>query len=209
MQFIASAAVVLDSYQLPSDMQKKLQPGRPRDPATDNAITEAVISLLLERGLDATTIDAVALRSGVARPTIYRRFKDKHMMVAASVEKILEEDLPAPQLGSDARENVLTMMMNTIDLLTKTPFGGIFRLVIPHLPDRSRLVALTNEIGDQRRIVFNEVLREAQASGVVSPDKDIDYLADGIMGAIYFNYLISQRILDRRYAEGLLRSICE
>jgi AcrR family transcriptional regulator len=190
-------------------MQQKIQRGRPRDPATDNAIVDAVISLLLEKGLDATTIDAVAAKSGTTRPTIYRRFKDKHMMIVASVEKILSDDLPTPELGVNARENVLIMMMNTIDLLTKTPFGGIFRLVIPHLPEHSRLVELTQETGARRRVAFNHVLSVAQDAGVINHARDIDLLADGIMGALYFNYLVSQRILDRRYAEKLFTSLCE
>lgn len=190
-------------------MKQNIPRGRPRVPATDNAIVDAVISLILEKGLDATTIDAVALRSGITRPTIYRRFKDKHVMIAASVEKILSDDLPLPELGTDSRENVLIMMMNTIDLLTKTPFGGIFRIVIPHLPGQSRLVELTNEISTQRRIAFNDVLTAAQEAGVFSQTKNIDLIADGIMGALYFNYLIAQRILDRSYAEKLFASMCE
>ena len=206
--FFNPVEFVTGDCQLP-DMQNTPGKGRPRNPTTDDAIFEATISLLLVKGLDATTIDAVASQSGVTRPTVYRRYKNKQILIEACVEKILREDVAAPKLSSDPRENVIIMMINTIDMLAKTPVGGIFRVVIPHLEKHPKLAELTQDIGNRRRLAFKDVLLTAQQSGVISSDKNIDFLADGIIGALYFNYLVPQRILNRRYVTNLFNTLCE
>jgi len=49
-------------------------PGRPRDPRRDEAILDAAIELVSEVGYERVTIDAIAARAGVGRPTVYRRW---------------------------------------------------------------------------------------------------------------------------------------
>ena len=51
--------------------------GRPRDPATDSAILTSTLAVLGERGVTGTTVDAVAEQAGVAKTTIYRRYRDR------------------------------------------------------------------------------------------------------------------------------------
>src|SRR5687767_10215822 len=46
--------------------------GRPRDPRTRAAILAAARALLERGGLTAVTIEAIAAKAGVSRPTIYR-----------------------------------------------------------------------------------------------------------------------------------------
>ncbi|MGH3261452.1 MAG: helix-turn-helix domain-containing protein, partial [Trebonia sp.] len=46
--------------------------GRPRSERARRAVLEAVAGLLLERGLSAVSMDAVAERAGVSKATIYR-----------------------------------------------------------------------------------------------------------------------------------------
>ena len=48
--------------------------GRPRDPRRREAILDAAIALVAEVGYDRMTVDALAARAGVSKPTIYRRW---------------------------------------------------------------------------------------------------------------------------------------
>ena len=50
----------------------------PADPhQRDEAITAAVIELLRTKGPKAVNVEAVAAQAGVAKTTIYRRFRDR------------------------------------------------------------------------------------------------------------------------------------
>jgi len=59
--------------------------GRPRSAAVEEAILLATIQLLVEDGLDGTTINAVAARSNVARATIYLRWSGRDALIAAAL----------------------------------------------------------------------------------------------------------------------------
>jgi AcrR family transcriptional regulator len=59
--------------------------GRPRSAAAEESILRATIDLLAEGGPDATTIKAVAARSGVARATIYLRWPSRDQLILAGL----------------------------------------------------------------------------------------------------------------------------
>ena len=54
--------------------------GRPRSEARKQAILQAAFELLGERGLAATSMDAVAERAGVSKATIYRWWDSKELL---------------------------------------------------------------------------------------------------------------------------------
>jgi AcrR family transcriptional regulator len=68
--------------------------GRPRDPRVDLAIHSAALQLLVERGYQATTIQAVARRAGVSAPSVYRRWSNKAHLIE---EAVFPSGLLAPQ----------------------------------------------------------------------------------------------------------------
>lgn len=53
------------------------RPGRPRDESMDPRVLEAARELLVERGFEATTVQAIAERSGVHASAIYRRWSSR------------------------------------------------------------------------------------------------------------------------------------
>ena len=59
--------------------------GRPRDERVTRAITEAALRQLLDEGYSRLSMESVASEAGVARATVYRRFKDKADLVTAAI----------------------------------------------------------------------------------------------------------------------------
>src|SRR5262245_11434806 len=60
-------------------------PGRPRDAAIDELVLRATLDLLAERGMEATTIQAVSDRTGIARATIYLRWPGRSSLIMAAL----------------------------------------------------------------------------------------------------------------------------
>lgn len=56
-----------------------------------NQILNAARALFFERGLRATTMAAISETAGIAKPTLYSRYKDKNAIFQAVVASILDE----------------------------------------------------------------------------------------------------------------------
>jgi len=61
----------------------KTSPGRPIDASKDREILAAGRALLFEQGPQAVTMEAVARKAGVAKPTLYRRYANRDELLAA------------------------------------------------------------------------------------------------------------------------------
>jgi AcrR family transcriptional regulator len=83
--------------------------GRPRDSARDLAILDGTLALLTEVGYEQLSMEAVASRSGVAKTTIYRRYRDKAELVAAAVEQRTPA-VPPPPGGESLRADLLAVV---------------------------------------------------------------------------------------------------
>src|SRR2546425_5528104 len=56
------------------------KPGRPRDQHLDEALLQAGLAVMLERGYHGATLTEIARRAGVGTPAIYRRRPTKAAM---------------------------------------------------------------------------------------------------------------------------------
>ena len=75
--------------------------GRPRDPRRDEAILDAAIELVAESGYDRMTVDALAARAGVSKPTVYRRWPGgKADVMVDAIRRRREARPPVPDTGS-------------------------------------------------------------------------------------------------------------
>jgi AcrR family transcriptional regulator len=125
--------------------------GRPRDPRRDEAIYGAVVELLAEFGFDRMSLDAVAARAGVSKPTIYRRCPDgKAALVAAAIAFHRDAKPPTPDTGS-LREDLLAMV----------------RHMTGHMVENAQLAG--GLMGQLRR---SEELRDIFAEHVIEPERD-------------------------------------
>ena len=74
--------------------------GRPRSERSKAAILAAAGELLLERGLDAVSMDAIAERAGVSKATIYRWWPTKETLAIDALYEDWEAAYPvAPDTG--------------------------------------------------------------------------------------------------------------
>jgi len=78
----------------PTRNTPKERPGQPGSRRAKNreektrVIATAALELLLERGIESVTIDQIVKRSGIAKGSFYRYFKDKTDLVEALIEPI-------------------------------------------------------------------------------------------------------------------------
>lgn len=152
---------------------------------TSSAVPDAALRLLVEKGFDATSVDALAQAAGISRSTFFRRFGSKEEMVFADMETIihhLEAVLATSSAGPVAA--LVHAGLTVFDQHTARPEAAGLRhrllLDVPSLRDRE-LVSIhryervfRNHLRDRGlyELPHGRTLCIAFASGVVAVHND-------------------------------------
>ncbi len=160
--------------------RERRRPGARKDPEADRLILETTHRLLRELGYDRLTIDAVAREAGVARTTIYRRYRDKAELVSAAIET-----LRAPvnrSAGGDARLD-LVARLQSVRRNYGISLAGTLLMEEPYNP---RLLELFRErmVIPQRQDVA-DAIQEGIERGQIRPDVDVERVLDLLLGAFF------------------------
>ncbi|MGP4103469.1 TetR/AcrR family transcriptional regulator [Nonomuraea sp. KM90] len=181
--------------------------GRPRDPGNDAAILEAALDLLIERGAAGTSIEAVAQRAGVAKLTVYRRWRSKDDLLMAALEHARGADLDAPPAGQSVDELVSFIA----ELLSRPRFRALMARVIGASIDYPDLVTAYRARYLQPRLdTLPEIARRAIDAGQLPGETDPGVISDILSSAIGFVLLHQEEVTAVEIEDrlrGLLRRI--
>ena len=84
---------------------------RPRSSAAHRSVLEAALNLFAERGIDATSMDAIAEASGVSKATIYKHWRDKDTLCLEVLGYLHGVDEEAPVFDSgDLRTDLIAQL---------------------------------------------------------------------------------------------------
>ena len=178
----------------PTPPEARRKAGRPRDPDVHDAILRATAELLGESGYAALSIEGVAQRADVGRPSIYRRWPSKLDLVEELMSEV-SASAPLPDTGS-LRGDLLALYKlyaRTLD----TPGGPIIPGLVAEAMHNAELATIMERYTDQRRTVAIGVFTRAVDRGEMRPGMDPGMLIDLFSG--YFWYL---KLIRRKRAKG-------
>jgi AcrR family transcriptional regulator len=169
-------------------------PGRPRDPDADAAILRAAAELLVENGVERTSIEQIAKRAGVAKVTVYRRWNSKEELFAQVIE-VARADLPEATAAwpAEALPDVIEELLPRWgEVLAEPRFRAMAARLLGAGPDHPALLAAYREHHVRpRRERAVAAMQRAKAEGVLDPDADVDILIDMLEGAIIQHLLVN------------------
>ncbi len=180
--------------------------GRPRDPAVDDAIIEAALAELDERGYADLTVSDVARRAGVSKPAVYRRWADKAQLV---VEAIASRMPAAPFTDTgEVSGDLVAYADRLVTTFTGTPAGQVLPGLVaamaadPGLASRYREL-LIHPLRRQMRAAVERGI----ARGELIPDTDVELVLDVIAGPVYTRLLITGVPLDPTYSRAAVELV--
>ncbi|GAA4909081.1 TetR family transcriptional regulator [Stackebrandtia albiflava] len=186
-------------------------PGRPRDPAVDAAILRAAVELLIERGVPGAGIEQIAQRAGVAKVSVYRRWKSKSALLAHAVESLREEIPDVESTGRPAGELPVTideLLPRWGALLTDPRYRLLTARLVGAGPEHPELLAAYREHHVlPRRRRSTAMLAGAVAAGLLPEDTDVEMLVDMISGAVIQYLLMEPTEPDAAEIEDYLRRL--
>ncbi|MFE0645527.1 TetR/AcrR family transcriptional regulator [Streptomyces sp. NPDC058877] len=178
--------------------------GRPRSDEASARILRAAVELLAEGGAAGVSVDAVAVRAGVSRPTVYRRWKDRTELIAAAVRHSFAAANPEAPHTADVRADLVTVLSNTVRLLTGTELGRVIAGLVSERPRSPELAAALHEVERERRTILRQVLRRAEEQGRLRLS-DAELAVDLLLGPVYLRLLVT----GDPVSEGLVRELVE
>jgi AcrR family transcriptional regulator len=182
------------------DERARRRRGRPRDPGYDKAILDATLELLTERGYAGLTIDGVAARTGVGRPTIYRRWPSKPALVIAALTQSPGLSL-TPDTG-DLREDLLVFQRDQVRMMDRPESRRITAGLVADLVADPELAE--RYLGDYvalRRSSVWEALQRGVDRGELRPDADFAFVYDLLLGTLFMRSVVRGEPLGPRIAE--------
>src|ERR1700761_6501161 len=98
--------------------------GGARSQRTEDAILAATRELLAQGGVRELTVEGVAARSGVAKTTIYRRWRSKDELALAGLIDMVQTVVEVPELA-DTRAELVAFVKGAVRVLGKTLMGTV------------------------------------------------------------------------------------
>jgi AcrR family transcriptional regulator len=187
---------------------EKKRRGRPPSAAaaSHDAILDAVYDLLHEKSVRDLTIEEIARRAGVGKPTIYKWWPSKAALVMDMLDEHILEDLPAPGARS-VEEAIRCPVTELVRRFNGFPGKVAMEILAEGQSDPEVLQEYRDRYLTKRRAVAAEVIERAQASGEFRKDIDPQVLLDMIFGPIYYRRLVRHQKLDQRFANELVDRI--
>jgi len=179
------------------------QRGRPRNPKVRVAILRAARELLEAGGLTAVTMEGIAARAGVGKPTIYREWPNAHAVALAAFLEATPSDFPARESGSGVDD--LKNQLRKLAALFATRTGRSVSAMIAATQGETELSkAFRNHFILKSRAEGQNILERAIASAVLRKDIDIEVALDLIYAPVYFRLLIGHGALDGAFTDSIV-----
>ncbi len=165
-------------------------PGRPRDARHDQAILEATLEILQEQGYRGVTIEGVAARAGVGRPTIYRRWPSKPALVVAALVQSARLALPVPDTGS-LRRDLIAVQRHQVELMNAPEARRVTAGLIADLADDPELAdTYVSQYLAPRRATVWQVLQRGVDRGELDADVDFAFVYDLLVGPLFMRAVV-------------------
>ena len=174
--------------------------------ASHDAIMDAVYGLLQEKSVRDLTMEEVAKRAKVGKPTLYKWWPTKATLVLAMLCERMAVNLDKP-MGETAEMSLRLRVRRLMDV-----FNGPFSKIVAGLiAEGQSEPAVLQEFFDRwvspRRNATIADLRRGKDAGELRSDTEPELVNDAIFGAIYYRLLLRSGPLTRPFGEALVEQV--
>jgi AcrR family transcriptional regulator len=181
-----------------------------RTEASSQAILDATRDLLSEGDVRSLTVEAVAARSGVAKTTIYRRWRDKwHLALDAVMIDMLPHFADPVDVG-DTRKELVTFVHGIVTSLSASPYGATMQGLISEIATDPQLSDVyRTQVVEPRRKQLRRVIERGIARGDLRPDTDLRLVHEILAGPIFYRLLLSGGPITRKLSTALADAVLQ
>ena len=172
-----------------------------RTARTRAAVMQAIVDELAEHGYAGTTVERVAARAGIAKTTIYRRWRSLDGLLADVMAERAEQQIPVPDegdLGSDLRALARSVVASVRPPAIRAAVAGIVAAAVQDPAARevlSRFLAA-------RAATMTVIIDRATLRGELPPGTDATGVIQTVTALIYYRLFIAGEPASEQVADG-------
>ncbi len=174
--------------------------------ASHTVIMDAVYGLLQKKSVRDLTMEEVAKRAKVGKPTLYKWWPTKATLVLAMLCERMAPNLEKPS-DLTAEDSLRFRVRSLIDAF-KGPFGKIVAgLISESQSEPGILQQFLERWVSPRRTATIADLQRGKNTGELRSEAEPEVLNDAIFGALYYRLLLRSGPLTRRFGEDLVEQV--
>jgi AcrR family transcriptional regulator len=185
-------------------MDQERRRGRRRDARIDGAVVEATIAEITEKGLGNTTMEGIAVRAGVGKATIYRRWPNKEELFYFLASQL--SDVYESTDTGDLRKDLMSVYEPLVEQMRQDgPVALLMPTFIAEAARDPRIRDLVSRLVADRRAGAIHALKNAKRRGELRRGTDLDAAVDMIGGAFGHRSLV----LGERLTVSFIRKVID
>jgi AcrR family transcriptional regulator len=167
---------------------------------------DTVYTLLQEKSVRDLTMEEVAKRAKVGKPTLYKWWPTKATLVLAMLCERMAPNLEQPS-DLTAEASLRFRVQSVIDAFNG-PFGPIVAgLIAEGQSESGMLQQFVDRWVSPRRTATIADLQRGKNTGELGSEAEPELLNDAIFGAIYYRLLLRSGPLTRRFGEAVVEHV--
>lgn len=180
---------------------------RTRSASAHRKVLDAALKLIAERGVDATSVDAIARESGVSKATIYKHWAGKDALLLDLVAEVHTSPTHAIFDSGNTKADLIAT-------LSYKPTEGtdLRRRITPHFVaycarNASFAAAWRKLVMEPPRRQLKRLMRLGIKRGELSPKLDLDMALSLLLGPIMYWHIFLKRASES--SEGMVAAVVD
>ena len=167
--------------------------GRPRSTHADRVILVAAAEVMAEKGIGGLSIEEVAVRAGVGKTTIYRRWSSRGTLALDAFLAEFDGQQGLPDTGTFAGD-LRAALGAWVRAVSGTSAGNMLVGLIAEMQhDRNLAVGWQDQVIAPLRAQYSIILDRGVTRGEIPAETDAGIVLDLLFGACYYRLLQGQR----------------
>jgi TetR/AcrR family transcriptional repressor of mexJK operon len=179
--------------------------GRPKSEEKRQSILEAATALFLEKGLQGTSMDAVAREAGVSKQTVYSHFQNKDALYSACIKgKVASYGFDEAGFAGagEPREALFVLVKRFMALIFDPEVVAMHRIVMAEAASHPRIASLFYESGPSATHAAVDAFLLHLIEGGALRAHDTRYAANQLLNMAFGHFHLQMQF-------GLIRQVPE
>ncbi len=174
---------------------------------TERVVLDTTRELLAGSGFGSLTIERVAERSGVAKSTIYRRYRSRNDLALAVLLDMLGDVSTLPY-AEDSRAELTRMVNRTVDLMSNSLLGRIMQGLVSEVAADVELAKTYRETVVAKRVrEVTALVDRGVERGELREGLEPELVTDLLLGPIYYRLFLSGEPMDEGFGTRLVSTL--